>query len=700
MTDVLMKPIMTIMGIFIIHFFIMLQLIGGGNGERTKDQMYEKIDGSSACYRRLNATHQIGCSSNRGGSTGTIHVCDSKRDLNFLLVNGTAFPYIPVLPVKYFNVENLERMIESKKVSGLVLHLNNETLKSLDYFTHDYQCPNPYSSLTDTCNEVSTWNPYGTGLLYRDIPFPIFYIDSYEEVLKMRNCFEKFNNFSYESQSDRSLCSLELKSFMYATTNTPTCRRRSNIITNLNPVKFCDPLGDSNIWASLYPLADGPRRNETKPLKDYKYIIISARLDATSMFDKTSGANSPVTGIVTLLTVAKYLKEILPIEIVREKKTNILFILFNGETYDYIGSQRMLFDMLKGYFPLKGAAEDNILPVIRPENVSLFIEVSQLGNSKDRLFVHHLTKGNEVLGFYEKLVEYGKPLLKFDNVSDSLPPASLHTFMKKIPTFPGLLIADHKHSYSNHFYNSIFDNSTNIGFQYYDVLENDDISIPTDSIQQLIANLSETIGKSVFEEVSQTKYNGVERADVILANELLYCYLEDPNCRVHRAIQRGNKLPKIPFSLYVGVDHVTNFMTSFTSLTLGWLTGVVEKGDVNCTNKPRNYAFKFYNMSKSIVDLNTTLCYKITMNTTEAVSPAFIMPDYNWTSGEFSTWSESTWSEINVRMFLKPSAAHEKMSIAIGCISVIFSFILVYFVKSRSHILFTPPLPTEAPTDC
>lgn len=33
-----------------------------GNAERTKDKMYDGISGTTACYRRLNATHQIGCS--------------------------------------------------------------------------------------------------------------------------------------------------------------------------------------------------------------------------------------------------------------------------------------------------------------------------------------------------------------------------------------------------------------------------------------------------------------------------------------------------------------------------------------------------------------------------------------------------------------------------------------------------------------
>lgn len=151
-----------------------------------------------------------------------IHYCENKDDLNFILTKGTSPPYIPVLPTKMFNIPILKQLINSQKVSGLVLHSNNETLHD---FSHENQCPNPNSGLNGTCHEKSVWNPLGTGILYMDIPFPLFYVESELEILKMKNCFKKFNNFSYDGQNDRSLCSLELRAFMYATTNTPTCIR-------------------------------------------------------------------------------------------------------------------------------------------------------------------------------------------------------------------------------------------------------------------------------------------------------------------------------------------------------------------------------------------------------------------------------------------------------------------------------------------
>lgn len=96
-------------------------------------------------------------------------------------------------------------------------------------------------------------------------------------------------------------------------------------------------------------------------------------------------------------------------------------------------------------------------------------------------------------------------------------------------------------------------------------------------------------------------------------------------------------------------------------------------------------------MSRSIDNLNETACYRTTLNLTKAISPAFIIKDYDWSSGLYSSWTESSWQDISVRIFLRPSAAHETMTIAIGSMVFIFSMVLVYFIKSRSHILFAPP---------
>lgn len=51
----------------------------------------------------------------------------------------------------------------------------------------------------------------------------------------------------------------------------------------------------------------------------------------------------------------------------------------------------MLYDMLNDDFPVDGLGpNNNILPVIKPADVKLYIEISQLGNNKNNLYIHYL----------------------------------------------------------------------------------------------------------------------------------------------------------------------------------------------------------------------------------------------------------------------------------------------------------------------
>lgn len=63
-----------------------------------------------------------------------------------------------------------------------------------------------------------------------------------------------------------------------------------------------------------------------------------------------------------------------------------MFILFNGEAYDYIGSSRMVYDMQKGNFP-------NQVINFNKDHIGLFIELSQIHYDKEVTF-HHLISNN------------------------------------------------------------------------------------------------------------------------------------------------------------------------------------------------------------------------------------------------------------------------------------------------------------------
>lgn len=57
-------------------------------------------------------------------------------------------------------------------------------------------------------------------------------------------------------------------------------------------------------------------------------------------------------------------------------------------------------------------------------------------------------------------------------------------------------------------------------------------------------------------------------------------------------------------------------------------------------------------------------------------------------SGIYPTWTESIWQTINLRMFLKASAATERLSMILGSIVTSVSFLLVWFINVKADILF------------
>jgi hypothetical protein len=51
----------------------------------------------------------------------------------------------------------------------------------------------------------------------------------------MKQCYQKYNAHNKDEQLDRSLCALEMNSFMIAAVDSETCIRRSSTPTIFNP---------------------------------------------------------------------------------------------------------------------------------------------------------------------------------------------------------------------------------------------------------------------------------------------------------------------------------------------------------------------------------------------------------------------------------------------------------------------------------
>ncbi|XP_033222555.1 nicastrin [Belonocnema kinseyi] len=274
------------------NLLLLLGILEFVAGTRLKDMIYTPIDSQAACFRRHNGTHQFGCSSSRSGSIGAIHFIGNETDLKWLELNSTAGPYVAVMSFSMFTRDTLLRLRKTNNINGILLA--NIAKSRPSHYSPEDTCPNRYSGARE-CKE-KPWNPLGSALLMEDWPFPIFFLQNQTALGEINSCFLKHNAHDLDDQSQRSLCALEMKSFMFAAVDSETCMRRS-LSANIHSTLYCEPLGDRNIHWSLSP-----------PINE-SVILVTARLDATAMFnDLVPGAGSTVTGLVTFLATAYYLK--------------------------------------------------------------------------------------------------------------------------------------------------------------------------------------------------------------------------------------------------------------------------------------------------------------------------------------------------------------------------------------------------------
>ncbi|XP_059482023.1 nicastrin [Neocloeon triangulifer] len=661
-------------------------LLKGADATRTKDRIYANIEGTSACFRRMNGTHQFGCASQRTGNVGVLQVLNNQADVAWLVKEAPEDKYMAVVFSDMFTRQTLDALKESPKVNGVVLLRSDLEESSLASYSPEDQCPNRYSGLSSfseqQCGQKESWNPKGNSLLLIDWGFPIFFVHNDTSIKKITDCFTKHNSVR-EGMAGRSLCAMEMQAFMIAAKDSETCIRRSNMINNLNPMRYCDPMGDRNVWATLFP------REASEP--DRSVIILAARLDTTSMFDGESpGAVSTVAGLVAAL--AAY--DLLAHTDLQEADGNVMLMLFNGEAYDYIGSSRLLYDINNKMFPKKSAN----VPSMGTDKIRMVIELNQLSQinrtagGKVAPMFFHKTAGNDINNDVATFINAMKklqstiPVSFLDSSASSLPPVSLQSFVKADSKLPGVAITDYDQSFTNNFYHSILDDSKLLGFSYL----NGTTAAP-DSIQTFLADLSTALGWSIYELMAKKPYSGTARVNSSMVDEMLHCYLNSINCTLMRqATNDDYTLFEYPPALYVGVTNGPNAATGLTGRLVALLTGkevnvTKDKCKINETDLTHQYLWMRGND-----DSSKGVCVQTTMNYSAASSPAFDIEGYDWKSGQFSTWTESVWKSFEVRIFLKPSYGHEAFVISFGSVFLLLSFIVVYFIYIQSDVFFDP----------
>lgn len=684
--------------LLLLSFCVLLTGLCGGNSVERK--IYIPLNKTAPCVRLLNATHQIGCQSSISGDTGVIHVVEKMEDLQWVLADGPNPPYMVLLEGNLFTRETMEKLKgRTSRIAGLAVTLAKPSPSQ--GFSPSVQCPNDgfgvysnsYGSEFAHCKD-SLWNQLGNGLAYEDFSFPIFLLEDENETKVIKQCYHDHNLSLNGSAPTFPLCAMQLFSHMHAVISTATCMRRSSIQSSfsINPEIVCDPLSDYNVWSLLKPI------NTSGTLEpDDRVVVAATRLDSRSFFwNVAPGAESAVASFVTQLAAAEALQKA---QDVSALPRNVMFVFFQGETFDYIGSSRMVYDMEKGKFPV---------PL---ENIASFVELGQVAlRTSLELWMHTdpMSQTNEsVKAQVEELLATlertgaGVPevILRRLNQSQALPPSSLQRFLRA-RNISGVVLTDYSDAFHNKYYQSVYDTAENIHVVYPEGQSpEEELNFVTDTAKAL-ANVATVLARALYELAGGANFTDTIQADPQTVTRLLYGFLIRANNSWFQSILRHDLrsyLSDSPLQHYIAVSSPTN-TTYIVQYALANLTGQV----MNLTREQCQDPSKVPSENKDLYEyswvqgpLNSNKterlphCVRSTVRLSRALSPAFELSQ--WSSTEYSTWTESRWKDIRARIFLIASKELEFLTLMVGFGILAFSLIVTYCINAKADILFIAP---------
>jgi nicastrin len=416
------------------------------------------------------------------------------------------------------------------------------------------------------------------------------------------------------------------------------------------------------------------------------------------------GFESSVLSYITLFSVAEAIGKVK--QELSSAALNVLLVLFHGEAFDYIGSSRMVYDIQnKGYnFTL--------------DDIEIFIEIGQLGiHSGDKtVFLH--TLGPRVEKFVDMFSntsqQTGLNMSVVDHTSSDFPPSSFHSFVKAHSSLSGILIANHRRQFANRYYNSMYDKYEFAGLNYDSVNESERYNFIGDMARH-IHTVSTTISQTVYKYLVTNNTSAECSPNITTIANMLYCFAVNSSCELlnstyndHCASTLGRD--KVAQQRYVGVAQSESYDTCHRFLFVRFLGDVINGNWTADTchqlAQSSNDSIYDYDFIRGDV-INSTdssrrgLCIRSLANISEAQSPAFLIDDYDWSSGEYSTWTESIWpaNAMKVRIFMIPSHNQQVTTLLVGISVLILSFVVVYFIERKSSLLFPPIVASSTTTD-
>lgn len=305
---------------------------------------YAKLD-HAACYSLFHRKGRAGCGTeSHNAQVGQLKYFDGS-------LPDTDEPYVAVIEEEMLTAQTFETLlgVRGGLLKGvLVLNATSEEDgdKSSTFYSPDGQFPRGYGTPSESLNYgyyKYAWNPKGQGLLDYDMHgIPLAYVIDSDVATSLRQ----------ESMSEGVGGSIVAEFNYYMgpeNMNSINCLQwKDEASKEWNPK--CLPLGGTSVWASAGSPPNPNKNNNGNGNKSNQrpVVILAAGMDSTSLFhDLTPGANTAASNILTVLMAARMIGK-LSDNTLDNLPNRIVFALFEGETYGFMGSRSFLRDV---YYP-------------------------------------------------------------------------------------------------------------------------------------------------------------------------------------------------------------------------------------------------------------------------------------------------------------------------------------------------------------
>ncbi|CAI4227561.1 unnamed protein product [Auanema sp. JU1783] len=670
---------------------LLFALIGAVHSVVSQD-IYHKIavQTGSACYRLLNGTHQFGCHTTKQDGSGVVIVLKTDEDVSkiktcwrdrFPEYDGSFYIMIDLFLFDRTTIEVLRR---TDCVKGIILTKKEDLpIDSQVHNSHDSICPNEQTSFYKDGCEKNVWNEAAVipqGLRYLDWDKQILFLSNSTDIASIEKCYDLFNKPNDSSTTSFPLCAVSFSLRNMAAGSSEICYRRSqpnSRVLDLNiddRSGLCHSLSGRSIVALLPPNKRTIEQNQSNS----HYLLLAARLDSFGLIPEVSfGDISVVTSLITMLAIAKGIGD--NYESFESASSNsnkyLLYSLFNGEAFDYIGSSHMFFDIENNRFPhdddknalFEQVSPESIVAVIEPQHMgsghelNIIADSNQLKSEMVKTIVKSLRRGARA-----RNTTINPPVQ-----NSRMPPSSWHPLKKINPKAVGVVLAPFTTGYQYSRINSMLDTNTWTKEQTHSAMEQ--IAVAASSILRAAADF---VGLNESAKSSLT-------VDDNFISTIFNCFVpfnNTFNCQFLDTL-RGNKfITNFNIkSTYIGVGDA-NILQTFSHSLLMYASGTTAhtrnvKDAKQCSDLAR--VQKFYNfqwMTDPLTD--TGHCYRHSVYLDEAISPAFLIEGYDFKNSTYSTWTESVYELDDLRLFLVQKKSFEMYLFITGCIITFLSIII------------------------